>query len=81
MKELLGELRQSNMIAGEVREQLAGEMEAGTKILTAPKADPKMIDILLVRPLKYIAEKAAGSIISKVALAALEALGRLTGLF
>jgi hypothetical protein len=81
MKELLGELRHSNTIAGEVREKLAGEMEAGTTILATPKADPKIIDILLVRPLKYIAEKSAGSIINKLALAALEALGRLTGLF
>jgi hypothetical protein len=34
--------------------------------------------VQLMRPLKYIAEKAAGSIISKLALAALDALGKLT---
>jgi hypothetical protein len=81
MNELLVELRRSNAIAGEVGAKLAGEIEAGMAILRAPKPDPKMVDVLLVRPLRYIADKAAGPVIGACALAALAALGKLIGVF
>jgi hypothetical protein len=81
MEELRDELRRSNQIAGEVREKLIGEMEAGMAILRTPKPDPKMVDMLLVGPLKYIGDKAAGPVIGALALAALAALGKVTGLF
>jgi hypothetical protein len=79
--ELLAELRRSNTMAGETGAKLMGEIEAGMAILRAPKPDPKMVELLLARPLKYIADKAAGPVIGACALAALAALGRLTGLF
>jgi hypothetical protein len=51
------------------------------ELLRTPKPDPKMIEMLLLRPLKYIADKAAGPVIGACALAALAALGKMTGLF
>jgi hypothetical protein len=50
MDELLGHLRHSNEISGEVRDKLLGELTAGMAILKSPKPDPKMIDLLLKRP-------------------------------
>jgi hypothetical protein len=83
--DLLGELRRSNEINNEVRDKLVGEITAGMAILRAPKPDPKMVDVLLIRPLKYLADKAAGPVIGATALAALAALGaalgKATGLF
>jgi hypothetical protein len=81
MDRLLIELRQSNTIAGEVRDKLIAEMEAGLRILTSPKPDPKLIEVLLMRPLKYIGDKAAGPVIAALALAALATIGRMTGMF
>jgi len=81
MDRLIMELRQSNVIAGEVRDKLIAEMEAGLKVLASPKPDPKVIDVFLVRPLKYIGDKAAGPVIAALALAALAAIGRMTGMF
>jgi hypothetical protein len=81
MDRLLVELRQSNTIAGEIRDKLIAEMEAGLKILASPKPDPKLIEVLLIRPLKYIGDKTAGPIIGALALAALAAIGRMTGMF
>jgi hypothetical protein len=59
---------------------LAAEIEAGTAIAKSPKPDRKMINLLLIRPLKYVAERAGSAIISKLATAALELLFKLTGL-
>ena len=78
--ELLTELRRSNEISGEVREKLAFEIEAGLTILKSPKPDPKLIDLLLKRPLTYVVDKAAGTIISTLAATALMALLKMTGL-
>jgi len=77
MDELISELKKSNMIAGEVRDQLIAELTAGRTLLSAPKPDRKMIDLLLVKPLMYIADKAASAAIG--ALAAL-AVGKLLGM-
>jgi hypothetical protein len=79
LKELLQEMRRSrsNEIAGEVRDQLTAEITAGRTLLTAPKANRNWIDLLLVKPLKYIAEKGGSAVISKLATAALEWLFKL----
>jgi hypothetical protein len=77
--ELLSELRRSNEIAGDVRDKLVGEITAGMAILRAPKSDPKMVDLLLVQPLKYIEDKAAGPVIGAAALAALRPLASWSG--
>jgi len=77
--ELLLLMRESNTIAGETRDQLVAELKAGFEILRAPKANPKLIELLLVGPLKYLADKAAGPAIAAASLAALAALGKLTG--
>jgi len=79
LNELLQEMRRSrsNEIAGEVRDQLTAEITAGRTLLTAPKAHRNWIDLLLVKPLKYIAEKGGSAVIGKLATAALEWLFRL----
>jgi len=79
--DLIKQIQRSNEISGEVREKLIAEMVAGIEILKSPKPDPNLIDLLLRRPLVYVADKAAGAIISALATAALLALGKLTGLF
>ena len=74
MKALIGELRQSNEISGEVRDQLLSELRAGSEIITGPKPQRGLIDLLLVRPLKWLAEKSGSAIIQKLALDALQLL-------
>jgi hypothetical protein len=68
---LLEAIRRSNEISGEVREQLKAEITAGRTLLTAPKTDRTWIDLLLVRPLKYLSEKVGSAVISKLATDAL----------
>jgi hypothetical protein len=80
LDELRAELRRSNEISGEVREKLIAEIDAGTAIARSPKPDRNMIELLLIRPLKYLADKAGSAVISKLATAALELLLRLIGL-
>jgi hypothetical protein len=80
MGQLLAEMRKSNAIAGEVRDKLIAEINAGMTILKSPKPTRGLIDLLLVRPLKYIAEKAAGATIGGLAGAALTVLLRMMGL-
>jgi hypothetical protein len=79
LDEIIALLRRSNEISGEVRDQLITEITAGKVLLTAPKPDPKLIELLLKRPLMFIAEKAAGAVIGATAVAALALLGKLTG--
>ena len=81
MGELIGLMRQSNEIAGETRDKLIAEITAGIAILKSPKPDPKMVELLLKRPLVFIAEKAGGAVISVVAVAALALLGKVTGMW
>jgi hypothetical protein len=77
---LVTELRKSNEIAGEVRDKLLAEMEAGMAILRSPKPDPKLVDLLLKRPLTYVADKAVGTVVSTLAATALMALLKIMGL-
>ena len=72
MKALIGELRRSNEISGEVRDQLLSELRAGSEIITGPKPQRGLIDLLLVRPLKWLVDKSGSAIIQKLALDALE---------
>ncbi len=78
--ELVDQLQRSNEISGEVREKLLAEMAAGMAILRSPKPDPKLIDLLLRRPLAYVADKAVGTVVSTLAATALMALLKMTGL-
>jgi len=59
---LIHELPRSNEISPEVRDQLVSEMKAGRELITAPKVQREWIDILLVRPLKWLAEKSGSAI-------------------
>jgi hypothetical protein len=76
MSQLLAEMGKSNAIAGEVRDKLNAEIGAGMTILKSPKPDRRVIEVWLLRPLRYIVEKAAGAVIGKLAGYALEMLGR-----
>lgn len=72
---LIGELHRSNEISGEVRDQLVSELWAGRAIIGAPKPQRDLIDLLLVRPLKWLIEKSGSAMVSKLAS---DALGWLT---
>jgi hypothetical protein len=65
--ELLTELTKSNVIAGEVKDKLIAEINAGRTLLSAPKPDRNIIDLLLVKPLLYIADKGATAMIGGLA--------------
>jgi hypothetical protein len=80
MNEVLAELRKSNEIAGEVRDKVVAEMNAGMTILKSPKPDPRVIDLLLIRPLKYLGDKGGGAAIGALATMALGVLLRMMGI-
>src|SRR5262249_50577691 len=77
LDELLEAIRRSNEISGEVRDQLKAEITAGRTLLKAPKVDRGWIDLLLMKPLKYIADKGGSAVIGKLATAALDWLLKL----
>ena len=77
--DVIDAIRGSNEIPPEVRGQLTSEMKAGTEILSAPKVDRTLVDLLLIRPLKYVAEKCASVTVGELAKIALKALLRLIG--
>src|SRR5262249_37981991 len=81
LDEIISLLRTSNEISGEAWDQLIAEIRAGRALLEAPKVDPKLIELLLKRPLTYLADKAAGALIGAAAATAIALLGRLTGLW
>ena len=64
----------SNEISGDVCAQILSEITAGRALLEGSNPSRDLIDLLLVRPLKYLAEKAARAIIGTLAGQALEAL-------
>jgi hypothetical protein len=80
IQDLVVELRRSNEISGEVGEKLAAELKAGLAILASPKADPKMIHLLLGAPLKFIGKAAGGAVVGYLAVKALQQLMTLTGI-
>jgi hypothetical protein len=75
--QLLHEMRRSNEIAGEPRDQLVAEMRAGRALLEAPRPDPKSIEILLIRPLEWKGEKGGRAILGALAVEALHLLQQL----
>jgi hypothetical protein len=68
---LIRELRYSNEISGEVRDHLLSELKAGKEIITGPKPQRDLVDLFLVRPLKWLAEKSGSAVVSKLATDAL----------
>ena len=74
---LLVELVRSNQIAGELRDQLTAELQAGRAMLKAPKPDSNLLKALLLHPLTFLATAAAGGIIGEYANEALHALLRI----
>jgi hypothetical protein len=74
---ILTQLRGHNEIAGEVRNQLIAEIQAGRLILASPRPDPNLIKTLLVGPLKYLALAAASGVIGECANEALHFLSHL----
>jgi len=64
---LISELRYSNEISGELRDQLLSELKAGREIITGPKPQRDLVDLLFLRPLKWLAEKSGSAVVSKLA--------------
>ena len=67
LEALIGELLGSNEISGEARDQLVCELWAGREIIGAPKPQRDLIDLLLVRPLKWLIENSGSAMVSKLA--------------
>jgi hypothetical protein len=76
--DLLTLLRESNEFSGEVRDQLIAEISAGRTLLSAPKADPILIERFFTNPLRYIANKTAGTALAVLTMALMILLGKLT---
>jgi hypothetical protein len=76
--DLLTLLRESNEFSGEVRDQLIAEISAGRTLLSAPKADPILIERFLTNPLRYIANKTVGTAMAVLTMALMILLGKLT---
>jgi hypothetical protein len=64
----------SNEISGDVCAQLLSEITAGRDLLKGAKPNRDLIEHLLIRPLKWLAEKAAGAILGTIAGEALDLL-------
>ena len=79
MEGLIGELRQSNEISTEVRDQLISELGAGREIIVGPKPQRDLIDLLIIEPLKWLVEKSRSAIIVKLAQDALAWLLKMIG--
>jgi hypothetical protein len=75
--DLVVQLTKSNEIAGETRDQLLAEFKAGMSILTAPKPDPNLIEVLLKKPLIWITCAAGTGVISALASDAVQLLHHL----
>jgi hypothetical protein len=70
-------LGRSNQFAGETRDQLVAEIQAGRRLLNAPKPDRTLIETLLISPLTYIAAAASVGIIGEYANEAVRLLLRM----
>jgi hypothetical protein len=77
LDEIVSLLRGSNEIASDTRDQLIAEITAGRTLLKAPKLDRNLIEILLLRPLRYLADKAGSAFIGGLAAEALHWLLKL----
>jgi hypothetical protein len=71
---IVGLLDRSNQFSSDTQKQLATEIQAGRTLLTAPKPDRTLIQLLLTHPLHFIATAAAGAIIGQYAIEALQLL-------
>ena len=67
----------SNEISDDVRAKLLSEMTAGRELLEGPKPSRDLIDLLLVRPLRWLADKAGGAAIGALAVEALHLLSKM----
>jgi hypothetical protein len=67
-------LRGNNDLSPEVKGQLLAELKAGRQILEAPKPERNLVDLLLVRPLQWAAEKAGSVAFGDLAKRALDFL-------
>ena len=77
LDDILQALDQSNTVAGPARDQAKSEIEAGKSLLSAPKANRDWIKLLLINPLKWLAEKAGSAVLQKLAVDALFLLTKL----
>jgi hypothetical protein len=72
--ELLDLLGGSNQIAQETKRELTGEVAAGVTLVQSGRANRTYLDLLLFRPLRWMAEKFGGSAIGIAATEAMKAI-------
>lgn len=76
---LVFELRKSNEINGEIRDKLRSDLGGGKEIIAGPKPQRGLVDLLLLGPLKWLAEKSGSAVIGKLATDVLELLLKIIG--
>lgn len=61
---IIRNLSSSNIVVGEARDKIISELTAGMAVIKGPKPSREQIELLLVRPLMWLAEKVAVAAIS-----------------
>jgi hypothetical protein len=80
IERLCGAIEQSNEASREVGQKLVAELQAGLKIIEAPKPSRKMLMLLLVSPLYAAAGIFAASFVGELAKHAADLLSKLMGM-
>ena len=76
---LLEQLRSSNEISPDMRQQLRGELRAGMELLKTPKPERGALQVYLLNPLQFIARGFSSASIRALATSALTAISRWLG--
>jgi hypothetical protein len=59
--EVLDQLRGSNELASDTKRELTGDLKAGIEVIRSERANRSYVELLLLRPLQWIAEKFSGA--------------------
>jgi cell division protein ZapA (FtsZ GTPase activity inhibitor) len=76
---VIEELRKSNSLDQNIRDQALHELTAGLEILQSPRPTKLLLDRLLMRPLRYLANHAGPAVIGAVSATAVAALAKVLG--
>jgi hypothetical protein len=79
MSEVLEQIRRSNEIGPEQKQQLSSELKAGVELMKSSAAERPWIDRFVTTPLKYLAEKFSASAVGTTAAEAIKWLFKLLG--
>jgi hypothetical protein len=72
-------IEQSNQVSREVASKLSAELQAGLKIIEAPKPSRKLIDLLLTHPLAAASALFGAGVVTELAKNAAGLLLKLIG--